>query len=273
MTIKKSVNDIRDFLSSKLESQEVRIQRVLNELENRIIDSLDRLERSKGKLKTGKLAFKQAQGVHQQIINEFGNTFDSQMKELVKEFSELEVEMKRYYKNVKIPSAFMSVNKDTFKALKDQTFKVYKQLSTQTVNRIAQSVYDAVLTGNSFKKLTNEISAVLVGYQDIKGRPLETYAKTYAQDSLMNYYSTIQNMSSDESELDYFLYSGTVMKDTRPFCEARAGKIFTRSEIESWQDKDWAGKAPGSIWIVRGGYNCRHFFVPVKKEWIENKEV
>jgi hypothetical protein len=35
---------------------------------------------------------------------------------------------------------------------------------------------------------------------------------------------------------------------------------------------EWAGKAPGNVWINRGGYNCRHFFIPVKSKQIEEVE-
>lgn len=59
------------------------------------------------------------------------------------------------------------------------------------------------------------------------------------------------------------------MDTTRPFCKARAGKFFHRSEVEAWASMDWAGKMAGTdartIFVTRGGYNCQHSLLPVSK--------
>jgi hypothetical protein len=40
---------------------------------------------------------------------------------------------------------------------------------------------------------------------------------------------------------------------------------MTEKQIRNiWNSQTWQGKKPGDPFVVRGGYNCRHMFVPVK---------
>jgi len=84
---------------------------------------------------------------------------------------------------------------------------------------------------------------------------------------------------NDELGLEWFEYLGGEIPTTRPFCEHREGKIFHKKEIEAWGDGKnsggisdirngtWAGRIDGtdskSIFTLVGGWNCRHYLVPV----------
>jgi hypothetical protein len=70
--------------------------------------------------------------------------------------------------------------------------------------------------------------------------------------------------------MDKWLYSGGLVKDSRPFCVARAGKIYTTAEVLAWPRQEkykWAGMIPGTnesnIFAYAGGYRCRHILAPV----------
>jgi hypothetical protein len=76
---------------------------------------------------------------------------------------------------------------------------------------------------------------------------------------------------ADDLDVEYYLYQGTIIADTRPFCEARSGRFFTKEEVQKWPNlKGWQGRMAGTnsstIFIYRGGYNCRHQLWPVAKE-------
>jgi hypothetical protein len=84
---------------------------------------------------------------------------------------------------------------------------------------------------------------------------------------------------NDELGIEWFEYLGGEIPTTRPFCEHREGEIFHRKEIEAWgdgknsggirdiRDGTWAGRIDGtdskSIFTLVGGWNCRHYLVPV----------
>jgi hypothetical protein len=87
---------------------------------------------------------------------------------------------------------------------------------------------------------------------------------------------------NDELGIEYFQYLGGEIPTTRPFCAHREGAIYHRKEIEAWGDGKnsagindirngtWDGRIDGtdsrSIFTFVGGWNCRHFLVPVIKQ-------
>lgn len=87
---------------------------------------------------------------------------------------------------------------------------------------------------------------------------------------------------NEELGIEYFQYLGGEIATTRPFCEHREGEIFHRKEIEAWGEGEnsagindirngtWDGRIDGtdsrSIFTFVGGWNCRHYLVPVIKQ-------
>jgi hypothetical protein len=87
---------------------------------------------------------------------------------------------------------------------------------------------------------------------------------------------------NEELGIEYFQYLGGEIATTRPFCEHREGEIYHRKEIEAWgagensagindiRNGTWDGRIEGtdsrSIFTFVGGWNCRHFLVPVIKQ-------
>jgi hypothetical protein len=87
---------------------------------------------------------------------------------------------------------------------------------------------------------------------------------------------------NEELGIEYFQYLGGEIATTRPFCEHREGAVFHRKEIEAWgagensagindiRNGTWDGRIDGtdsrSIFTFVGGWNCRHFLVPVIKQ-------
>lgn len=64
----------------------------------------------------------------------------------------------------------------------------------------------------------------------------------------------------DEIGAEYVLYAGNVEDTTRPFCEARAGKVFRLDTVKKWDNGQGLPVIP-----YLGGYNCRHRLVAVRK--------
>lgn len=71
---------------------------------------------------------------------------------------------------------------------------------------------------------------------------------------------------SRRRQITRYQYTGGTDERSRDFCVEHDGNIYDEDEIyDIWMD-DWAGKEPGDPFVVRGGYNCRHFWVPVTEE-------
>lgn len=125
-----------------------------------------------------------------------------------------------------------------------------------------------VNSGAAFSDLLKQVREFISGNVDREGKLLR-YSKQISRDALFNFSRSMQESISENAGLEYYLYSGSARKDSRPFCATRAGNYYHRSEIEKWADQNWAGKRAGttksSIYIYLGGYNCEHSLIPVSK--------
>ena len=86
-------------------------------------------------------------------------------------------------------------------------------------------------------------------------------------DIFQQYDRSVSKEYADQLELNYAVYSGTTMSNTRPFCSERVGKVFSREEIEAWKNETFQGKPTNyNPATDLGGYNCRHSL-----DWISDE--
>lgn len=135
----------------------------------------------------------------------------------------------------------------------------------------------AVASGASFQETVKGLRELVEGTDEAEGRLLR-YAKQVSWDAMATADRAYTNAIAEELELEWFLYSGGTVRDTRCFCEERNGRYFHFKEIEAWGRMEnlgdcrvdaggWAGMMKGTnektIFITAGGYNCRHSIMPV----------
>lgn len=105
--------------------------------------------------------------------------------------------------------------------------------------------------------------------RDKAGNNLRRYAYQQVHDSIMQFNGSFTQAKAQEAGLTHYQYFGSLVRDSRPFCQEHVGEVMSEERIrELWGSEDWAGKAPGDPFVVRGGYNCRHHFIPVDPDWI-----
>jgi hypothetical protein len=83
-------------------------------------------------------------------------------------------------------------------------------------------------------------------------------ARTFYDTTASVFTRQVESLKSDRD--DVFLYVGPLDRKTRPFCYERVGKVYTRDEIDSWDN----GQLP-NVFLTAGGYNCRHVWQAVSK--------
>jgi len=127
--------------------------------------------------------------------------------------------------------------------------------------------------------------------ENVRGTPeklgsLQRQFQRFAYDTYQQYDRAYNKKLAEEFDLKYFVYEGGLIKDSRDFCAAHDGKVWSIEESESW--KDWTpdkGEYPPNYEIKAkdtsvvpsyidfagydplvdcGGYNCRHVlgFIP-----------
>jgi hypothetical protein len=152
-------------------------------------------------------------------------------------------------------------------AMQEQDIYQFASLTELSSKEIQSSLFEAVVTGGRSADTANLIHEMLAGSQS----ELAKYSGVYAQDSIMRYHSALNRLVMTETGTWY--YAGTIMARTRPFCRSHVGHAYSEEYIKALSTVDWAGKAPGDVLIVRGGYNCRHMWVPVPRDWAQEEGV
>ena len=109
------------------------------------------------------------------------------------------------------------------------------------------------------RQLRNKFQNVSVG----KGM-FETVSSE-AHDMVMDFDGVFTLHRAKQAGLKRFRYSGSVIGTSRDHCAIHAGRTYTEAEIRQiWANSSWSGKRSGDPFIVRGGHNCRHFWIPVE---------
>jgi len=90
-------------------------------------------------------------------------------------------------------------------------------------------------------------------------------------DGIMDFDSVFAQWRGTSLGVTQWRYSGTASANTRDFCAAHVGQVFdAESARKLWASQTWSGKRSGDAFVVRGGYNCRHYWTPVDKNIVGN---
>ncbi len=129
------------------------------------------------------------------------------------------------------------------------------QVKTPILNILNQNIN----TGASFSDLNKQLRQVTLGDSERDGK-LKRYSSQIVTDTLFNFARSMQESISNKSGLEFIIYLGSPVKDSRDFCLERKGNYYHKREVELWAHEDWQGKRPdtteSTIFIYAGGYRC-----------------
>lgn len=142
-------------------------------------------------------------------------------------------------------------------------------------NPMRQSLSNAVSGGGTRKDLIEVFNLLINGDIDTPGR-LERATRQIVSDTFALSDRAVTNTVAEQLGLTWYRYVGGLIKTTRPFCKARNGKYFRKSEVESWASLgDWQGRMAGTteetIFLTAGGYNCQHSILPVSEAAVPDR--
>jgi len=141
-------------------------------------------------------------------------------------------------------------------------------LESQVKKPILDIMSQNINTGASYSDLVKQLRGFVVGDEKYAGK-LQSYAGQIVSDTLFNYSRAIQEAISTKVGLQFVVYSGGIMDDSREFCVERAGNYYHKDEVSAWANLDWQGKRRGTtestIFIYAGGYRCLHQIIYVSE--------
>jgi LPS O-antigen subunit length determinant protein (WzzB/FepE family) len=196
---------------------------------------------------------------------------------------------------------FTQLPSDAITGLLDITFAGFEEIANSYGDEISKQMYQMTLTNATQVEATQAIRGKINGvYQasdkdeieslveivntttddavrqkainrlhaeygsDRLGNNLRRYASTYVRDATSQYSRASSIAIAKEAGVEKWEYFGDTEKDTREFCRNMLGRVMTEDEIrEKWSSESWQGKSDGDPFIVCGGYNCKHEWLPV----------
>jgi len=259
----KSADKTLDLYEKK---HQKRLLKSIQSLEDKMVGLLQDIKTKDGRVEGLKVNLKQTQVIHQKMIRIFEDTYGVAVKDILGDFQDVATIIQDSWADLGEAVNFTGVDVQMMKSLQAQTNAQYAQYGVQAQERIADALYTASIGGQPFSELLRTVRGVLRGHKDVRGRPMESYAHQHAMDSVRNFHNDVNIKKSEDLGIERFLYYGNLINTSRQFCRTRAGKVYSKKTIESWNDMSWSGKA-GPPLQYRGGYNCRHHWRPAREEW------
>lgn len=158
-------------------------------------------------------------------------------------------------------------------------FNLYNDVTVVTY--ITQAVYKGMVSGAALSDLKTTLKDDVIGETESlpdentpKGEPESRKIQVSKNGLLGKVYSPVANdvftqvdrtsstVIANATDLKYFIYGGTIVKNSRGFCIERCNKAYSTDDA-----KDWINASPGPIAvdpetydpvISMGGINCRH---------------
>jgi hypothetical protein len=146
---------------------------------------------------------------------------------------------------------------------------VYKRSNTAEINELVDFINENKFDNSKKAEIEEAVRKLHTQYaSDRAGNNLRRYASQIAHDSVMQFHGQFTVAKAKDAGLKHFTYTGTLVRDSRPFCRDMLNKTLTEKEIrDTWNNQGWQGKSTGDPFIVRGGYRCRHTWIPTNPDW------
>jgi len=158
---------------------------------------------------------------------------------------------------------------DMVKNIRQHINGVYQRSNTSEINELVDFINENKFDNSKKTEIEEAVQKLHTQYaSDRAGNNLRRYASQIAHDSVMQFHGQFTVSKAKESGLKHFRYTGTLVRDSRPFCINMLNKTLTEEQIRDiWNNQGWSGKSTGDPFIVRGGYRCRHTWIPTNPDW------
>lgn len=275
-------------------AHEKRLLETLQDLEDKIAVYLAGAPLEAGQLFDTAWAIQARTAINQAVTETLLTSAD----EMIREYDKIVASLGAMYPDIE---AFTSIPPQVISNLKRVAFSGFEDIASVFVNELANELYQNTIAGRpmaeSVRNMRQKINGIYMNSDseeinrlvtiakdggkdadaaveklhkvyaaDRAGRNMRRYASQMVRDSLSQFNASLTMQSSREGGIEKWMYYGSVVNDSRDFCIRHAGKTYTEKEIRKIWKGSWTGKAAGDPFIVRGGYNCRHFWVAVQDD-------
>jgi len=134
------------------------------------------------------------------------------------------------------------------------------------LKQIKKLTNKAIKNGQPFTEFKKDLKTFIEGNPKVKDSGgLQQYYRNYAYDTFQQVDRINQDEFAQKLELRYFIYSGGLIRTSRPFCIHYNGRIIDSHEFRNLKISDIPetrrGGLPDKGWVPMldlGGFGCRH---------------
>lgn len=257
------------------------VEKLQRNLFNKIVEQIGQLETKDGQIVMSESNLYKVQQINdelKQVLN--GKEYINAVRDFTNEFDTQKAINDEYFK--KAFGSDFSESRIANQLVRNAQRNAFELLAGSSaeinfITPIKSQLEQAVASGSSFKDTITGIRDFVEGTPEADGRLLK-YSKQIASDSFALSDRAYTNALAENLDLEWYRYSGGLVKGSRCFCIERDMQYFHYKEIEGWGrgedlgvcdlgDGTWAGEMDGTnestIFIVAGGYKCGHTIMPV----------
>lgn len=161
-------------------------------------------------------------------------------------------------------------------------------IRADVVDKAGDIIRTNVADGNTFTNLNEELRVFLTKTEESVGA-LQRHTSQIATDALNTYAREYSQVVSESLDSQWFLYVGSLVKESRDFCIALVKKKWlhksefsqiTKGNIDVDNDGDTEkvslqGVKPqtnaSNFQTFAGGFNCNHVVAPINEEFVPQK--
>ena len=155
-----------------------------------------------------------------------------------------------------LPAGSTTGLEDASRAVKELMLGDVRDLAQEIVQL---SVQMTLFRKDGFKEAVENLLESRVG----------TLVEQFGQALLVWDRAVLDRVADLQPEPPVWVYSGPADKKNRPFCRVivRAPRAYTREAIERLNEHpDLDSYVPPNVFMLCGGFNCRHVFLPISRE-------
>jgi len=159
--------------------------------------------------------------------------------------------------------AVETVKNQTRAAISGVFMQTDDPVTTRLQNQLRRSKTDPSVTADELKDLVNQIKGRLP--VQAVGGSLADQLVSAAEAVVMKFDGAFTVNRAKRYNIKRYEYAGGTIAKTRPWCADLDGSVLTEEEILDLWSQDWVGKSGDNPWTDRGGYNCRHYWIPIEE--------
>ncbi|HYH16736.1 MAG TPA: hypothetical protein VD794_16005 [Flavisolibacter sp.] len=131
-------------------------------------------------------------------------------------------------------------------------------------NQIKNMMVTAIIGQQGYNAAKKQVKEYVEGNKEKTGG-LERYYRNFVTDTYSVVDRTISKQYAEKLKLNYYIYEGGLVRESRAFCKKRNGQVFTSEEVSAFDpSKEGISLMPGyDPFLHLGSWGCRHHLNPI----------